>query len=81
MACSLADGFYSIGSMEALDKDCLVSDGLAPAKNRTTVGVRFNRRSRLAATALLGLAPVRSARVSAANHREASALAGMMTRV
>jgi hypothetical protein len=41
-----------------------------PFKNRTTVGVRFTRQRRLATTALLGFAPVRSARASAANHRE-----------
>ncbi len=39
---------------------------LMPAKNRTTVGLSFRRRNRLATTALLGLAPVRFARASAA---------------
>jgi hypothetical protein len=37
-----------------------------PSKNRTNVGVRSTRRRRLATTALLGLALVRSARASAA---------------
>jgi hypothetical protein len=41
-----------------------------PSKNRTTVKVRYKLQRRLATTALLGLAPVRSARASAANHRE-----------
>jgi hypothetical protein len=41
-----------------------------PPKNRVTVGVRSKPRRRLATTALLGLASVRSARASAANHRE-----------
>jgi hypothetical protein len=39
---------------------------LMPAKNRTTVNVAFKRRISFATTALLGLAPVRSARASAA---------------
>jgi hypothetical protein len=46
-----------------------------PAKNRTSVEVRSRRRSRLATMALLGLAPVRSARASAATTGETSALA------
>ena len=41
-----------------------------PPKNRTTVGLSSKRRGRLAMTALLGVAPVRSARASAANHWE-----------
>jgi hypothetical protein len=36
-----------------------------PSKNRTIVEVRSRRQRRLATTALLGLAPVRSARASA----------------
>jgi hypothetical protein len=52
---------------------------LMPAKNRTTVGVRFRRRSRLASTALLGLAPVRSARALPPTTEETSALASLMT--
>ena len=41
-----------------------------PSKNRTTVKLRYKLQRRLAATPLLGLAPVRFARASAANHRE-----------
>jgi hypothetical protein len=41
-----------------------------PSKNRTTVGLVSKLQRRLATTALLGLAPVRSTRASAANHRE-----------
>jgi hypothetical protein len=41
-----------------------------PSKNRVTVGLRSRIQGRLAATALPGLAPVRSARASAANHWE-----------
>jgi hypothetical protein len=39
----------------------------------------FKRQRRLATTALLGLAPARSTRASAAHHRKASALVGVMT--
>jgi len=52
-----------------------------PVKNRTIVKVSSRRRCRLSTTALLGLAPVRSARASAAHHPETSALPSMMTRV
>jgi hypothetical protein len=51
------------------------------SKSRTIVGVRSRRQRRLATTALLGLAPARSARASAATTEETSALASMMTRV
>ena len=50
---------------------CVGQDSLLmPVKNRTIVKVSSRRRCRLSTTALLGLAPVRSARASAANHRE-----------
>ena len=52
---------------------------LMPAKNRTTVELRSRRRSRLATTALLGLAPVRSARALPPTTEETSALASLMT--
>jgi hypothetical protein len=51
-----------------------------PSKNRTIVEVRSRRQRRLATTALLGLASVRSARASATTTGETSALANMMTR-
>jgi hypothetical protein len=41
-----------------------------PSKNRTNVKLASKLQGRLAKTALLGLAPLRSARASAANHRE-----------
>jgi hypothetical protein len=50
-----------------------------PSKNRTNVGLVSKLQRRLATTALLGLASVRSACASAANTGKASALAGMMT--
>jgi hypothetical protein len=50
-------------------------------ENRTTVGSDIHiYQRRLATTALLGFAPARFARASAANHREASALVKIMTR-
>jgi hypothetical protein len=50
-----------------------------PSKNRTIAKVSFNRQGRLATGALLGLAAVRFASASAAHHRKASALIGLMT--
>jgi hypothetical protein len=41
-----------------------------PPKNRATVRLSIISQRRLATTALLGLAPARSTRASAANHRE-----------
>jgi hypothetical protein len=52
---------------------------LMPAKIRTTVKVRSRRRSRLATTALLGIALVRSARALPLTTKETSALASLMT--
>jgi hypothetical protein len=49
------------------------------SNNRTILKVSFNRQCRLATAALFGLAPVRFARASAARHRKASALVGLMT--
>jgi hypothetical protein len=50
-------------------KEILFPSVSTPSKNRTSVGVSSTRQRRLATTALLGLAPVRSARASAADHR------------
>jgi hypothetical protein len=52
---------------------------LMPAKNRTTVKVRFRRRGRLVTMALLGLAPVRYARALPPTANETSAPASLMT--
>jgi hypothetical protein len=62
-------------------KEIALPSVLMSAKTRTTVEVRSGRRSRLATTALFGLAPARSARASAATTGETSALASMMTQV
>jgi hypothetical protein len=60
---------------------CVGQDSLStPSINRTSVEVRSTRQRRLATTVLLGLAPVRSARASAATTGKASGLASMMTR-
>jgi hypothetical protein len=50
-----------------------------PSKNRTTLEVRSIRQRRPATTALLGLAPVRSARALPPTTEETSALASLMT--
>ena len=61
-------------------KEILFPSVSTPSKNRTTVKVRYKLQRRLAATALLGLAPVRSGPVHLPpTTGEASVLSRMMT--
>ncbi len=51
-------------------KEILLPSVSTPPKNRTTVKLSSKRQGRLATATLLGVAPVRLARASAANHWE-----------